>query len=603
MLIVVFVLLAVATVPLAKGNLRALVDLRFRRTWLLALALVTQLFLIFVPGPQSGPRVAAHLGSFVLGIAFLGVNRRVPGVWLIAVGAAFNLAAIAANGGVMPASSHALAVAGLPVDAGGLYANSAAVANARLLILGDVFAIPASLPFANVFSVGDLCIAVGTVITLHRVTGSRLFPSASGQFTQLVRRRSFMRLWTAQVVSNLGDWVYWLAVAIVLSERVQGPRFATALSILLAAQVIPSALVGALFAGPLVDRHSRKMLMVASDILRAAAIGSLLLANEPTPIHFYAVAGFLGLFGALFHPSLLASIPNVVEEGQVVPAQAMVGATLNIGVTIGPAVGAYLVGVLDPGAVFGLNAVSFAVSALLIGGARIGQHDPGDVTPGSQWQALRQGFRYIATSRLTRGVILVIGIVFLAAATKLPLEPMFVRDVLARGSALAERTRVLGLITAAWGIGMLLGSAAAPALARRWHRERLFPAAIAVVGLGVLVVSRTADFSTVLLMWLVAGAANSVGNVSYESLLQERTPDALRGRVFAATEAVADASFLLGAVAAGVLGTWLSVSALLATVGGLMLVGAALGILCIPSPFRRVAAGEEGNTVGAGLPG
>jgi MFS family permease len=590
MLIVVFVLLAAATVPLARGDLRALVNLRFRHTWLLALALATQLYLMFVPGAQTPPRVGAHLGSFVLGIAFLSLNRNVPGLWLIGLGALFNLATIAANGGVMPASPHALAAAGLPVDPGDLYANSAALEHPRLLILGDIFAIPASFPFANVFSLGDLCIGVGAVITLHRTTGSRLMPSGTGQFVQMFRQRAFMRLWSAQIVSNLGDWIYWLAVSIVLSERVAGPQFATALSILLVAQFVPSALVGAFFSGPIVDRHSRKVLMVGADLLRSLAVGSLLLFPEPSPTHFYVVAGFLGLFGAVFQPSLLASIPNVVNRDQIVPAQAMVGATLNIAVMMGPAIGGFLVGVLDPATVVGLNAVSFGVSALLIQSARIAPHDRGASTMAGQGRALAEGVRYIATSRLTRGVIVVIGMVFLAAATKAPVEPLYVRDVLARGADVADRARVLGLITTAWGVGMLLGSVAAPALARRWHRERLFPASIAVVGLAIVAVSQTADFSTVLLMWLLAGTANSIGNVSYESLLQERTPDPLRGRVFAATEAVTDVAFLIGAFTVGFMGRWLPVSTLFASVGGVMLLAAALGVLLVPRPASRTVA-------------
>jgi hypothetical protein len=106
---------------------------------------------------------------------FLAANWRLPGLPLAALGAALNLLAIVANGGVMPASPSALAAAGLPVDQPG-FQNSAALADPRLAFLGDVFAVPASWPLSNVFSVGDLLIGAGLAWGLHRVCGSRLVP-------------------------------------------------------------------------------------------------------------------------------------------------------------------------------------------------------------------------------------------------------------------------------------------------------------------------------------------------------------------------------------------------------------------------------------------
>ena len=104
---------------------------------------------------------------------FLVANRELPGIPLVVLGAAANLLAIAANGGVMPASPSALATAGLPPEQPG-FANSAALAHPRLAFLGDVFAIPAGWPLANVFSVGDVLIAAGAAVAIHGLCGSRL---------------------------------------------------------------------------------------------------------------------------------------------------------------------------------------------------------------------------------------------------------------------------------------------------------------------------------------------------------------------------------------------------------------------------------------------
>lgn len=173
MILVLFLVLAFALVPVGGGRLRALSSLRFQAPWLLWLALATQVVLIAFPGQESWWRTAANVATFPLGLAFVWWNRRIPGLWLVGVGALLNLLPILANGGVMPASAHALALAGIPAHLG-VYANSAVLAEPRLLFLGDVIAIPESVPLANVLSVGDVLIALGAAYTVHRVTGSWL---------------------------------------------------------------------------------------------------------------------------------------------------------------------------------------------------------------------------------------------------------------------------------------------------------------------------------------------------------------------------------------------------------------------------------------------
>ena len=93
---------------------------------------------------------------------------------MVGVGGLLNLVAIAANGGVMPASRGALSTAGLDVQSG-QFANSDFVDGANLAFLGDVFAIPAGWPGANVFSVGDVLMLVGVFLVVHAAAGSRLF--------------------------------------------------------------------------------------------------------------------------------------------------------------------------------------------------------------------------------------------------------------------------------------------------------------------------------------------------------------------------------------------------------------------------------------------
>jgi uncharacterized protein DUF5317 len=124
---------------------------------------------IFAPGGPAWPGL--HLASYALAAAFVWCNRRLPFVWLTALGGALNLVAIVANAGTMPASPDAITTAGLT---GTGPANSAIVASPKLAFLGDVFAVPAGWPLHNVFSVGDVLLVAGAALLIHRLAGSRL---------------------------------------------------------------------------------------------------------------------------------------------------------------------------------------------------------------------------------------------------------------------------------------------------------------------------------------------------------------------------------------------------------------------------------------------
>jgi hypothetical protein len=171
--LVAAVVLAALAVPLAGGHLGALVEVRLRHVWAIFAALGLEIAAMELPGLPEGLRAALMVAAYPIGAVFLAANWHLPGIPLVALGAALNLLAISVNGGVMPASPSALAGAGLGVDEPG-FQNSTALADPRLAFLGDVFYLPASWPLSNVFSVGDVLIALGIAWALHRICRSRL---------------------------------------------------------------------------------------------------------------------------------------------------------------------------------------------------------------------------------------------------------------------------------------------------------------------------------------------------------------------------------------------------------------------------------------------
>jgi len=174
MLIGLVFLALFATVPLAGGRVAALAELRFRGKGLLLAAIAAQIVIVSIlPEGSATLHSAIHIATYLIVAVFVVANRRIPWVWLIALGGALNFTAIAANGGVMPASPRALENAGLALDPEG-FVNSGAVAHPHLQFLGDVFWVPSSFPITNVFSVGDILILGGALLAMHCICASRI---------------------------------------------------------------------------------------------------------------------------------------------------------------------------------------------------------------------------------------------------------------------------------------------------------------------------------------------------------------------------------------------------------------------------------------------
>ena len=167
-------LVCLLSIPLAGGRLGRLADVQLRLVWVAVLGLAVQVTIISVV-PDEGAawtHTLPHVASYLLVGAMLYANRKLPWLWLVALGGVLNFVCIVANGGVMPASEWAREAAGMPA-AGPEFVNSGVLADPHLRALGDVFPFPA--PWSpNVFSVGDVLIAAGLFWCLHTLTGSAL---------------------------------------------------------------------------------------------------------------------------------------------------------------------------------------------------------------------------------------------------------------------------------------------------------------------------------------------------------------------------------------------------------------------------------------------
>jgi DHA3 family macrolide efflux protein-like MFS transporter len=371
----------------------------------------------------------------------------------------------------------------------------------------------------------------------------------------------FMRLWSAQIVSNLGDWAYTLAVAVTLTATFHGSSLVRSMALLLVVEGGTSTLVGLTIAGPIADRYSRVHVMVVADLVRCLAVLSLLLSGSLHLPHVLLVAAVLGSFRAVFHPAMMASVPTLVAPDDLPVANGVLSATYHLAIMVGPAIGGILVAAMGANAAFLLNAMSFGVSAVLLIGLHLPEreHDVEEPrTPFTPWQDLLEGARFLRRSRAAWGIAMIMTLTLMLLATQSSFQAAFVGRVLAPEAEAAAWSAIIGTLVATFGAGMVLGSLAAPTVIRRVEPRRAFAVLTTLVGVAYLVASQADDVPVAVLMWGVVGMCGGTVNVLYETWLQMESPDRLRGRVFAAVESTSDAGYVLGAVLVAAL--WAAVS-------------------------------------------
>ncbi len=173
MLRVLIVLAVIVAALLRGGSLRGFARLQVRAIPLVLGSLLIQLLIFPVLGEQ--PLIAAmtvplYLLSMLLIVAWVWLNRSLPGIVPIGLGVVMNLVAIAANGGYMPINPDAAAYAGAldRYEASAVNNNSLASYDARLWMLTDIFPVPAGFPFATVYSLGDILLTTGAGLLCYK---------------------------------------------------------------------------------------------------------------------------------------------------------------------------------------------------------------------------------------------------------------------------------------------------------------------------------------------------------------------------------------------------------------------------------------------------
>jgi MFS family permease len=224
-------------------------------------------------------------------------------------------------------------------------------------------------------------------------------------YTQLLRRnRSFRRLWTGQVISELGNWFNFIAALGLV--RVVSHTAPEATTILLLARLVPFTLFAPL-AGAFVDRWSRRTVMIVTDLLRVVVALGFLLVRRPEDLWLaYLLIALLSFFGTFFEAAKNAAVPNITGERDLLAGNALMFSSRFLLMSIGAALGGWAAARFGYAEAFIINAISFVASAYSVWlvpeeETRNRETDKAPAEPKSlyrgYWSDMREGWTYIVT--------------------------------------------------------------------------------------------------------------------------------------------------------------------------------------------------------------
>lgn len=402
-------------------------------------------------------------------------------------------------------------------------------------------------------------------------TAAQRLGRVAGAYGGVVRSRSYFPLWLGQMVSSFGDTLHYIAL-VVLVFQLTGKGIAVAG--LVAVEVVPVLVLGPL-AGVVIDRFSRKAVLVGADLFRAALALSLIWPQGTW--HAYLVAAGLAAGNTFFNPTVLAVMPALTTEEQRLAANSVAWSTGRLVQILASAFAGGLIAFLGTGPAFALNATTFVVSAALIARLRIPAH-AGQLGIGAR-RGLRNylgdarvGLAFALRDRLVSRLLIVQALAsFATGATGAMLVVLSERHLHLRPAGFAW---LIGAI----GVGALLGPLIPNALARDYRDARWLFVPYVVRGVGDVLLAVFTPLPVALLILFVYGLNTSTGMVVFNSTVQGAVPDTVQGRVFTLLDVTWSAMRLLSLGLGGLLVDVIGIRPVFWAGGGLLILAGLLGL-------------------------
>jgi len=364
-------------------------------------------------------------------------------------------------------------------------------------------------------------------------------PESRSRGGLLGREPGFRRLFLATLGSGAGTWLALVALEFDIYQRTHSSAWIAALLI---ADLLPTFAIG-VFAGPLIDRLSRRGLMIGSDLVRFGAFAALTFTTNATQI--VVLAAVVGVATGFFRPAVYAAVPNLVEDEDLPGANSLLHTVDNATWALGSVLGGALAATAGVDAAYWINAVTFLVSAALLAGIpkRLFQEAP--AFSRGHWADLKEGFALTVTSAGLLTVLVAWNVAMVANAAVNVSEPRLALFTFSGGGF------GLGLMMGCAGLGLAVGAYLAGSWIERRGLANVYGASLMLMAVGIGAAAAAPSVWVASACVVISGCGNGAAVVCNALLVQRGAPDALRGRAFAVLMSSNVATLTVGMVVAG----------------------------------------------------
>ncbi|HYL92910.1 MAG TPA: MFS transporter [Alphaproteobacteria bacterium] len=409
--------------------------------------------------------------------------------------------------------------------------------------------------------------------------------SANPTFTlkTILQHKAFRTIWLAQLVSIFGDFLALFGVIIYITFSLHGTAVdVTAVTI---AWILPFTIIGPV-AGVFVDHWNVKAVMIASDLIRAALIVTLVFATDVW--HICLILAALTTVSSFFAPAQSVTVRCVVPSEGLLAANAMLSQAFYVVRIISPYAAAALAKLLTVKACYYFDSASFVFSALMISTlvvVRPARADSGDKTLKSLTQDFLAGNKFIFTHASLAFVFMAMALAMFVMSSFSPLISIYIRDGLNAGPG------TFGIISAMVGVGLVVGGALVTKLVRTRSKSHVVLVGLLGLGAGTALLGLFKSVVVAGVSTFAMGFAIAFVLVPAQTLSQQETPPSMVGRVTSSFMSLISVSQVLGLLLSGVLAEKLGVRLLfIACAAALaMIAGAGYTMLRAKNPATETA--------------
>jgi MFS family permease len=346
-------------------------------------------------------------------------------------------------------------------------------------------------------------------------------------------------LWFATLGSGVGTWMATIALAQDVKNRTDSTWWVSGMWI---AVFLPSVVVG-LTAGPLIDRLSRKRLLIGADLARMGVFVTLPFVRNAAEI--IVLAAVVGIGNSFFRPAVLAGVPNLVADEDLAHGTALLQATDWAAATAGPLIGGILTSTSGPHLVYWINAATFLFSAVMVFQIpAMFLHSRQAISRG-HWRDIADGLGAFRRSPPMRTVLFALGIAQLAIGLVNTSEIFLAENAMHRGPF------GWGLFWSASGLGLVIGSLAVGSILEGRNELAVYPLAYLPWAAGILGAAIAPNIWVGAFAMAVNGFGNGLAFPISVLIIQRHTSDLVRGRAFTVIISAHNALLGIGIVSAG----------------------------------------------------